>query len=219
MLTKDVEIIEYDKRVDFYNTLTHALGAVLSIPSLFLLLSEARGIRECFAAAVYCFSIFAVYTVSSLYHGLPIGEKKRKARLLDHMTVPLLIAGTATPCALITLYEISKPHCFFVFITGWLCYFFGLFAKLFFFEKLKSVTVAVYIISGTIMTASALPLLDRITKEGFNCLLIGCALYLIGAVFCGLGRKRQWLHVVFHMFVFLGSLVHYIAIYIYIFKK
>lgn len=219
MLTKDVEIIEYDRRVDFYNSLTHAFGAVLSVPALILLLSEATGLGEIFAASVYCFSIFAVYAVSALYHGLPIGEKKRNARLFDHMTVPLLIAGTATPCALITLYEISRVHCFFVFVTGWLCYFFGLFAKLFFFQKLKNVAVAVYVISGFIMIASAVPLLDRITKEGFNCLIFGCILYLIGAVFCGLGRKRQWLHVVFHIFVFLGSLVHFVAVYIYIFKK
>lgn len=219
MITKDVEIIEYDKRVDFYNTLTHASGAVLSVPALFLLLSEAEGLREFFAAAVYCFSIFAVYTVSAFYHGLPIGEKKRKARLFDHMTVPLLIAGTATPCALITLFEISKVHCFFVFVTGWICYFFGLFAKLFFFQRLKNITVAVYIISGAVMIGSAIPLLDRITREGFNCLLIGCGLYLTGAFFCALGRKKQWLHVVFHIFVFFGSFVHYIAIYKYIFEK
>lgn len=219
MLTKDVEIIEYRKRVDLWNALTHTVGAVLSVPAFILLLSEAEGLREAFAASVYCFSIFAVYTVSALYHALPIGEGKRRARLLDHSTVPLLIAGTATPCALITLFEISYVHCFFVFVTGWLCYFFGLFAKLFFFQRLKNVTVAVYIISGAVMIASALPLLDRITREGFNGLLIGCGLYLIGAIFCGLGRKRQWLHVAFHIFVFLGSLVHYIAVYIYIFKK
>ena len=134
MLTKDVEIIEYSKRVDFYNSLTHALSAVLSLPGLFLLLSEAKGKREIFAAVMYCFSIFAVYIVSALYHGLPVGEAKRKARLLDHSTVALLIAGTATPCALITLHEISKAHCFFVFFTGWFCYLFGIFAKLFFFQ-------------------------------------------------------------------------------------
>lgn len=217
MMTRDVELIEYSKKVDFYNSLTHGIGAFLSLPALVLLIMKAEGARETFAAAVYCFSIFAVYFVSALYHGLPIGENKRKARLLDHLTVPLLIAGTATPCALITLYEISHMHCFFVLSAGWLCYFFGLFAKLFFFKKLKNITVAVYIISGAVMIASALPLLDKITKEGFNCLILGCASYLVGAVFCGLGIKKEWYHVVFHIFVFIGSLIHYFAVYIYVF--
>lgn len=219
MLAKDVELIEYSKAVDFGNCLTHALGAVLALPGFLLLMTKADTSRKIVSAVVYCLSIFAVYTVSAVYHGLKSNEKKRIARLLDHSTVPLLIAGTATPCALITLYEISVPHCVLVLTLGWFCYFFGLFSKLFFFEKLKAITMTVYIVSGAVMLLSVVPILGKMHSEGFYVLVIGCVFYLIGAVLCGLGRKKAVLHVVFHIFVLLGSVVHFYAMYAYVFER
>lgn len=217
MLTKDVEIIEYSGKIDFLNSLTHAVGALLAVPGFVFLLQKAEGLREILACSVYCFSIFAVYFVSAFYHGLPVSEAKRKARLLDHTTVPLLIAGTATPCAMITLFEISSFHCVLVMVCAWICYIFGVLSKLFFFEKLKNITVAVYIALGALMILSVIPILDMITKEGFNCLLIGCAFYLLGAMLCAMGIKRPFLHVIFHLFVLAGSAVHFFAMYNYVF--
>ncbi len=216
MVGKDVKLIEYSKGVDFGNCITHAIGAALAIPALILMIIKSDGTRAAASAIIYGISIFAVYTVSSVYHGLKNGEAKRKARLADHSTIPVLIAGTATPCALLTLYDISKPQSLFVFFMAWFCAVFGIFSKLFFFEKLKAVTMGVYIISCILMLASAIPLLDEIQSEAFGGLVAGCVFYLIGACFCGLGIKRPALHVVFHVFVLLGSLTHFIVIYTYV---
>lgn len=217
MIGKDVEVIEYSKRVDFWNCITHLMGAVLSVVALVLLVVKAHDARHTVAGMIYGVSLVAVYTMSAVYHGLPAGEVKRKARLADHCTVPVLIAGTATPCALITLFNLNVMHGILVLLLAWGCTLFGIFSKLFFFEKLKIVTVGVYICSGALMLLSVIPLIDQINKDAFGEILAGCLCYLLGAVFCGLGMKRPWLHAVFHVFVLFGSMFHFYAIYMYMF--
>ncbi len=217
MIGKDVELIEYSEKVDFWNCLTHIVGAVFGVFALVMLVIKADGSRYMLSAVVYGISMIAVYTMSSVYHGLPRGEAKRKARLVDHCTVPVLIAGTATPCALITLYEINSVIGVAVLVFAWLCAFFGIFSKLFFFERLKTVTITVYIVAGIIMLMSVIPVFNNINKVAFGEIIAGCICYLLGAVFCGLGRKTHCLHAVFHIFVLLGSAFHFYSIYVYSF--
>lgn len=218
MVAKDVKLIEYSKSVDRWNCITHAVGAVFSVFALVFMLLESQGARELASAVIYGVSMLAVYTVSAVYHGLKNGEAKRIARLVDHSAIPVLIAGTATPCALITLYEVSMPHSLTVFSIAWFCAAFGIISKVFFFEKLKAVTMAVYIISCVVMLGCAVPLLGEIDSEAFGGIVIGCVIYVVGAIFCYLGIKRPVLHVVFHVFVFAATATHYAFIYNSIFR-
>lgn len=216
MAAEKVKLIEYSKGVDTGNCLTHAVGAVLSVAALIMMSLKADGARHVAAALIYGISMVAVYTVSAVYHGLRQGEAKRIARLIDHSTVPVLIAGTATPCALITLFDVSLPHGLLVLFVGWGCTLFGIISKLFFFEKTRKITVAVYIISCIIMVCSAVPLLGKINQQAFAGIVFGNVFYLIGAVFCGLGIKKPAMHVVFHIFVLIASAVHFAVIYFYV---
>jgi hemolysin III len=216
MLGSDVKLIDYSRKVDVANCITHASGAVAAAIGFAFMLAKANGVRSLLSAVIYCVSLIAVYSVSAVYHGLPAGEAKRIARLADHSTVPVLIAGTATPCALMTLWNISPAHCIFVMAAGWGCTLFGIFSKLFFFEKLKSVTVAVYIVSSVAMLVSVVPILDKINGGAFGGLLLGNAFYLTGAVFCAIGRKREVMHVVFHIFTLAASAVHWFVLYSYV---
>ncbi len=213
MINKNIGLIEYSEKVDFGNCVTHATGAALSVPALILLCMKAEGFRETVSAIIFGLSLMAVYTVSAVYHGLRDEKKKEKARLIDHSTVPMLIAGTATPCALITLYNISIIHSVLIFVLAWGCTLFGLFAKLFFFEKTRKATVAVYIICCLIMICSGIPVLGKINGDAFGGLVLGNAFYLIGAVFCGIGRKKPVFHIVFHIFALIASAVHFYVIY------
>ncbi len=216
MLGKDVGLIEYSHKVDAANCITHAIGAAAAVIGFLFLIMRASGVRSVVSAVVFGLSLMAVYTVSAVYHGLPVGEAKRRARLIDHSTVPVLFAGTATPCALMTLWNISPKHCAVVLALGWGCTLFGVISKLFFFEKLKNITVTVYIVSGIAMLATAVPLLGEINGDAFDGLLIGNAFYLIGGLFCAVGRKRPAMHVVFHVLTVIGSAVHYHVIYSYV---
>lgn len=216
MIAKNVKLIEYSRRVDFGNCITHASAAVFSLAGLVLMLIKAEGVRSTVSAVLFGASLIAVYTVSAVYHGLKIGEAKRKARLIDHSAIPFLIAGTASPCALITLYDLSVPHSLTVLFLAWFCTVFGLISKIFFFEKLKKVTVAVYIISCALMVCCTVPLLGKINGDAFAGILLGNAFYLIGALFCRIGMKKPAMHIVFHIFCVLASLTHFVVIYKYI---
>ncbi len=213
MINKDIGLIEYSRKVDTGNCITHAVGAVLAVPALIMLVLKADGLRHTLSAVIFGLSLIAVYTVSAVYHGLKDEKKKLTARLVDHSTVPLLIAGTASPCALVTLYEISASHALAVLFLGWFSTLFGLFAKLFFFEKTRKITVAVYITASFLMMCCAVPFLGQIDSNGFGGIVFGNALYLIGALFCLLGRKRPALHIVFHIFTVLASATHFAVIY------
>lgn len=213
MIGKDVKIVEYSKEVDTLNYLTHGFGAVLGVLGCIILIIRAEGLREVFAVTVYGLSLVAVYVVSTVYHSLKNGEAKRIARIVDHSTIPLLIAGTATPCALITLFEVSKPHGIIVFSLAWLCTLFGLFSKIFFFEKLKAVTMGVYITCCTLMLLVAVPLLGKIDIGQFVLIFVGCLFYLFSIILLGLGKKNEKFHPVFHVVVLIGSAIHYFVIF------
>lgn len=213
MVNTNIGLIEYSRRVDIGNCISHAVGAVLSVPALIMLVLKAEGWRHITSAVIFGLSMLAVYTVSAVYHGLTDEKKKLTARLIDHSTVPMLIAGTATPCALITLYETNVFCAFAVFFLGWFSTLFGLFAKLFFFEKTRKITVAVYIVASLLMMCCAIPVLGEINGNAFAGIVFGNVLYLIGALFCLLGRKRPALHIVFHVFAVLASATHFAVIY------
>ncbi len=216
-----VEIIEYSRPLDISFSISHALGAVFGAFALALCLKTTAGSGNTvliFSCAVYCLAFTAVYGISAFYHGLPSGKAKAAARRLDHMAIPLLLAGTATPCALITLYRLSPAHGIAVFCVGWFCAAFGIVTKLFFFnnEKLKAICMAIYFVGGAYMLFSAVPKLGQINKTAFLLLFIGCVLYSLGAIFCRLGIKRPVMHLPFHILVLAGSIVQFYAIYHYI---
>ena len=217
MIAKDVKIIEYSKPVEFFNTLTHSVAAVMSVVGLVMIVMKAEGFRETFASAVYGLSLIAVYTVSSIYHGLKKSEAKRIARLIDHMTVPILIAGTATPCTLIGLYRINIPVSILIFVLAWLCTGFGIISKFFFFEKLSKITPIVYSLASLVMMGCAVPLLGQMKTKAYLGLGDGNIFYLIGAFFCLLGVKKPACHAIFHFLVAFASFIHFYVIYMYIF--
>ena len=213
MVGKDVKVIEYSRGVDTLNTLTHGFGAVLGFIGAILLVVKAEGFRQVFSVAVYSLALVTVYTASTVYHSLKNGEAKRIARIVDHSAIPLLIAGTATPCALITLSNVSIPHGVIVFSLAWICTLFGLFSKIFFFEKLKAVTMVTYIVCCLAMLIVAVPLLGKIDVGDFVLILIGCAFYLLGALLVRLGKTYEVLHPIFHVVVLIGSAFHYYVIF------
>ena len=84
------------------------------------------------------------------------------------------------------------------------------------FEKLKKVTVAVYIVSSIVMLLCVIPVSGKINGGAFGELLLGNAFYLVGALFCAIGRKHESMHVVFHIFTVTASAIHFLVIYNYV---
>lgn len=218
-VSDEVKLIEYSPAVDRWNCVTHAAGSVIGLVCAAALIVKAAGtdgMKEIISSVIYSLAFLTVYTSSAVYHGLPPGEAKRKARLFDHMAIPLLLAATTTPCALISLGRVSPVHGVIVFAAAWFCALFGIISKLFFFEKTRAAVMAVYFGGGAAMLLSAVPYLQAFDKTAFALLCAGSVVYIIAGLICKAGIKRPALHPVFHVVVLAGSMTHFAVIYFFI---
>lgn len=219
MNSNKVELVEYSHGIETANCLTHAVGVLFAAAAGSALVIKAvhGGSRTAvLSCCVYMLTFLAVYLSSAVYHGLKPGRAKLIWRRLDHIAIPLLLAGMTTPCALVTLYRINPVHGIIVFAAGWCIALWGIIVKLFFFGRFKALTMVIYFAGGAALLLSAVPVLGEINKTAFLLLALGCAAYCIGGVLCRLGMKKPCLHPVFHAFVLAGSVIHFFVVYTFI---
>lgn len=216
-----VELVEYTRREELFNTVTHAAGVLFALVLGAVLLADTIGTgawNRVLSAAVYALSLAVMYGASALYHGLPCGRLKKAARVVDHSLVFILLAGTATPCALISLMAVRPANAVFVAVFAWASAAVGVVSALLFFEKTKALRLVLNIATGLILFASVIPITDRLNPAGLGALWAGALIYAAGLVFFRLGKTRRYAHTVFHLFVLAGSAVHAYAMVVYIFN-
>jgi len=216
----NIKLVTYSKNEDRLNCVTRAAGVLLAAAVLTVCLAkalESGGANKLISALVYGISMLVLYGASASYHGLPAGNLKKIARVIDYSMIFILIAGTATPCALVGLYDISPAHGWFVMCFAWGCAALGIVMSVLFFEKTKALRIILYIGEGVVMFASVYPIVDLIDKRALGLLILGGLIYTAGMIFLRLGRKREYAHTVFHLFVLAGSLTHFYVMVKYIF--
>lgn len=208
----------YSKGEEIMNMVTHIVGGALGIAALVLCVIRAslhHNVYGIVSSAIYGASLIALYTISSVYHGLRPNMGKRVMQVIDHCTIYFLIAGTYTPMVLSALRPIYP-------VLGW-----GLFAFEWAMTALAVTLTAIdlkkynifsqicYIGMGWAVIPFAKQALDVLTMPGFLLLLFGGIAYTIGAVMYGIGSKHKWMHSVFHIFVLLGSILQFFAVFFY----
>jgi len=197
--TKDEEVA---------NSITHGLGAALSVAALVLLVVFAA--RKGDAWKVTCFSIYGstliiLYVMSTLSHAI-IGKKlKRFFELLDYSAIYLLIAGTYTP---IMLMYLRGPWGWSIFGIIWGFAIIGILSKVYFLGKLDFLSVIFYILMGCIIVIAFKPLLHNAPRGFLKWLVIGGMCYMFGSFFY-LFKKMPFHHPVWHLFVIAGSACHF----------
>lgn len=205
------------------NAVTHSIGAVLSVIGLLVLLLV--GIRNGSARQIVAFSIFgasliAMYSVSTLYHGLSLSERGiAYARRLDHVMIYILIAGTYTPVCLLFLPQ--KPGMV-LLVAVWTLAAIGTVQKFTWMHAPTWISTGLYLGMGWIAILVIKPLLAAAPVGFFLWLLAGGLFYSIGAVVHGVkwrrtvvlaGKRRMFgPHEIWHLFVMAGSFAHYWAI-------
>jgi hemolysin III len=193
------------------NSITHGLGAILSVAGLAVLLVAAimRGAAIHIAAcAVFGASLVLLYTSSTLYHALAQNRAKRVFHVLDHATIYILIAGTYTPFTLVTLHG---PWGWTLFAAVWSLAVLGIVFKSFGAGRLPFLSTAIYILMGWAVVFALRPLLAALPWTGFLWLLAGGLFYTAGVAFFAL--RRRYAHSIWHLFVLAGSVCHYVAVY------
>ena len=214
-----VPLIQYGKAEDIINSVTHAVGAVFGVIVLILCtvrsakLGSAMGVVS---SVIYGVSMILLYFCSALYHGLPAGNAKRFMRIVDHAVIYLLIAGTITPCVLIALRSESNVAGWVMFGVTWGCALLGIILTLIDFEKFKVMEMVLYIAIGWTLLFVVRPLFHSLSTAGVVLVILGGAVYTVGAIIYGLGKKVKYFHALFHIFVLAGSTLHFVAVYWYV---
>ena len=192
----------------------HAIGILLSIAGLALLVSVAAhdGTREVIASAVYGSTLIALYTVSTLYHTLPGVAAKRVLRTLDHMAIYLLIAGTYTPFMLIA---VPGAEGWTLLGAIWGLALMGSVLELGVLRRYRKLSVLLYVAMGWIGMIAFRPLSEHLQAGGLALLIGGGVAYTLGVPFY-LWRRLPYQHAIWHAFVLTGSVLHYLAILLYV---
>lgn len=198
-------------REEILNTVSHAAGIMLGIAGLIFLLIKNRSITaySTLSIWVYGISMIILYASSTFYHLFSNEKVKKKARILDHMSIYLLIAGTYTPICLITLANSSGWTLFFIV---WIIATLGVIMKIFLTGKVDRLSLFLYLAMGWIVIFDIRNVVDLMTYRTLLFLIIGGALYTLGTVFYAI-EKIPYSHFIWHLFVLGGSTAHYIMIY------
>lgn len=216
-----VKLIEYGRCEDWFNSISHMIGAALSIVALVLCVVKSAIKGDGWAIAgsiVYGITLILLYTSSSVYHGLNSNMAKRVMRVIDHCMVFILIAGTFTPFLFVTLRETYPVMAKVGFCVVWGVTALGMTGTSINQEKFKIPQMILYIALGWLAVVGVKPMME-VYGSGNWCvrwLLIGGILYTVGAIIYGIGSRKKYFHFVFHWFVLAGSIAHFFAIYFYV---
>lgn len=196
-----------------WSAITHGAGAVLALLGAILLLLRAHTLPQLISFAVYGASMVTLYTSSALYHCLRTCVAwRRRLRKLDHCSICLLIAGSYTPICILALKDSCGP----ALLAGvWSFALAGILLSLLWITAPRWLSAGVYLCMGWLVVFALKPLCTALPAQGMFWLVAGGVLYSVGGVLYALkwpGRNnpRFGCHEIFHVFILLGSVCHYI---------
>lgn len=217
---KDRVLPTYTKGEEIFNMVSHIVGAPLGIVAIVLgvifsaINKNGYGIAS---SIVYGITLILLYTMSSIYHGLnPKLKAKNVFQIIDHCSIFLLIAGTYTPFALCTLREYSPAVGWTIFGIVWGMAAIGITLNAIDLKKFKVFSMICYLCMGWCIIVKIGVVFKQLGTTGFALLLSGGIVYTVGAIFYGLGKKKKWMHSIFHLACVVGSLLQLICILLYV---
>lgn len=205
----------YSTNEEIANTLTHAVGAILSVVACYLLLNAAfadSSMVKTISYTIYGASLLLLFTASTVYHAVQDSEKKKLFKLLDHCAIYLLIAGTYTPLMMITLDNQLGMIMLFVI---WALAILGIFFKLKFGHRFKKTSLVTYLGMGLISITIIDQLHEKLSSQGLTLLALGGAIYCLGVIFY-VNKRIIFNHAIWHLFVLGGAISHFFMIYLYL---
>jgi hemolysin III len=197
------------------NSFTHLAGAVLAaIGTAFLIVLAVRSgdAWKIVAFSAYGAALCLLFGASTLYHSVR-GRAKAVLRKLDHCAIYVLIAGTYTPFALVSLHG---PWGWTLFGLTWGFAALGIAQEFVFGKGARRLSVVIYVVMGWMAVVALRPLAAALGTPGLVWLLAGGLLYTVGILFYVLDERVRHFHGVWHLFVLGGSVAHFIAIAFYV---
>lgn len=207
---KELNLPEYSISEELMNSISHGIGAALSIAAIVLLILNSNfEAKSIVCVTIYSVSLFILYIISTLYHALLPGKAKKVFRVLDHCSIFLLIAGTYTPICLLVLNSVVGWVLFFIV---WIAAIVGIVFNSIDIKKFAKFSMICYIAMGWVVIFAIKPLIDSITNLQLALLVLGGISYTVGAVLYVVGKKQKYIHSVWHLFVLIGSILHFFMV-------
>jgi hemolysin III len=193
------------------NAITHGFGVLIGIASLPVVTAISTKVDKpsaIVAAAIYAFSFIMLFVFSTLYHATTQPEAKRVLKILDHISIYFLIAGTYTPFLLI--YMLNGFGITLLSIL-WGLSFIGIIFKIFFAGRFKFLSTMIYIAMGWMLLVGGKTFFMTLSTSVIVMLIVGGGIYTLGTIFY-LNKKLVWHHVIWHIFVLTAAVCHYVAV-------
>ncbi len=197
------------------NVISHACGLFFGLVGLpFLLLSETASASwiNWTGKLVFGTSMVVLYAASTFYHLTRTDRLRLKLRVFDHAAIYVLIAGTYTPFMLVTLGGGLGTG---ILIATWVMAVIGIVLKLFFTGHFSLLSTMLYVLMGWAIVLVIKPLAAGIDQVGLYWLVWGGISYTLGAFLYAI-KKLPFNHALFHLFVVLGTVCHYICVLLYV---
>lgn len=209
----------YSRGEEIFHMVSHIAGGVFAFVALLLcVIKSALGGNAwaISASVVYGVTMIVLYCLSSVYHGLKPSLGKKVLQVLDHCSIYFMIAGTYTPILLVALRPLYPALAWSVFAAEWALTALAVTLTAIDLKQYRIFSMFCYLFMGWAVVFFAPFAVRALSPAGFWLLLSGGLAYTTGAILYGIGSKRRWFHGLFHLFVLAGSVLQFLAIFLYV---
>jgi hemolysin III len=199
--------------IERINSLSHGFGmlfGIICMPVLIAVAVKKNHIASITGAAIYGCCFLMLFTFSTLYHGFKQPAIKGKLKILDHISIYFLIAGTYTPFILIFVNNTFGKS---LLVILWGLTAIGIIFKLYFTGRFEIMSTIIYILMGWILFAGGKTFFAQMPESVILLLTMGGILYSLGVIFY-LWKKYTYHHVIWHLFVLAAAICHFAAVFI-----
>ena len=198
------------------NAVTHGVATLLSIAGLCVLVAFAASYSGSAlvvtAVAIFGASMVCLYTASTLYHAIPDIRAKKVLQVLDHAMIYILIAGSYTPFCLVTLKGwVGITLC----CAVWAIAIAGVSLQKILLKRSDWINCLLYLVMGWLVVLAIDPLISALPEGGLWLLVLGGVAYSVGVIFY-IWEKLPYGHAVWHVFVFLGTVLQFFSVLLYV---
>ena len=214
-----IKLPNYTRSEEIFNMVTHIVGGGLGVLALIACVIVAAvnyNVWGVVSGSIYGSTVIILFTMSSIYHGLKKEKPKRLFRLIDHCTIFILIAGTYTPMVLNQFREVYPVDAWSMFGIVWGLAILGIILNSIDLHRFRIFSIVCYLGMGWLLIFRVTRLIEVIGSPFFILMLLGGILYTLGVIFYVVGKKKKFMHSVFHLFVNAASILHSVAIAVYI---
>jgi hemolysin III len=203
---------ELELREERVNVITHIAGilfGLVSAPFLILTACESCGQYVIAGISTYALSFLMVFTFSTLFHLQKEGRRSRHLfKILDHISIYFLIAGTYTPFILIF---VNNSFGVTLLIVLWVLAIAGTLFKSFYCGRFEIISTIIYLAMGWMLLMGGNAFFEKMPSSVIWLIIVGGILFTIGVLFY-IWRWFPYHHAIWHVFVLAGAICHYAAI-------